>query len=108
MSDVDERRAKVQAAVARVAELFAHQRQERLRRNYLEKVDFDALAEAGFLLTGVPADEGGLWTDLKGSIRSYASCWGRSLKLTRRWRWCRRCILRCWPGGWRLATRPRP
>jgi alkylation response protein AidB-like acyl-CoA dehydrogenase len=75
-SEVEQRRAKVQTDVAAVAAGFAAQRQERLRRTSLDKRDFDALAGAGYLLTGVPADRGGLWTGIAGSIRSYAKLLG--------------------------------
>lgn len=44
---------------------------ERQRRRHLERADFDRLAAAGFLLTGVPAAEGGLWRGLKASVRPY-------------------------------------
>lgn len=76
MTDVAARRTEVQEQVAAVAGEFARGRQERLRRTALDKADFDRLAEAGYLLTGVPADRGGLWTDLPGSIRSYARLLG--------------------------------
>ena len=76
MTELEERRSRVQAAVARVAESFAGEQQERLRRTYLDKADFDALADAGYLLTGVPADRGGLWMNLPDSIRSYARLLG--------------------------------
>jgi alkylation response protein AidB-like acyl-CoA dehydrogenase len=76
VSAVDVRRDQVQQSVAEVAGDFAKQRQERLRRNHLDKADFDRLAGAGYQLTGVPADRGGLWTDLPGSIRSYAKLAG--------------------------------
>lgn len=56
--------------VAGVAEGFARDRAARQQRRHLERADFDALAEAGFLLTGVPVSMGGLWTDLAGSARS--------------------------------------
>jgi alkylation response protein AidB-like acyl-CoA dehydrogenase len=59
----------VQRNVAAIAEAFAKDRRARQVRRHLEKADFDALAEAGYLLTGVPASMGGLWTDTPGSIR---------------------------------------
>jgi alkylation response protein AidB-like acyl-CoA dehydrogenase len=61
--------SEVQAAVERVAAGFAAERPSRQTRRNLERADFDALAAAGFLLTGVPAEFGGLWTDLAGSTR---------------------------------------
>ena len=52
-----------------IAQAFAAGRRERQQRNYLDKADFDALADAGVLLTGVPASLGGLWVDVKASTR---------------------------------------
>lgn len=60
---------EVLKGVTEVAEGFARERGVRQQRRHLERADFDALAEAGFLLTGVPASMGGLWTDLQGSVR---------------------------------------
>ena len=48
---------------------FATERGERQRRRTLDRADFDALRDAGFLLTGVPAGEGGVWEDLRRSAR---------------------------------------
>ena len=59
----------VQRNVAVIAEGFAKDRRARQVRRHLEKADFDALAEAGFLLTGVPASMGGLWVDMQTSTR---------------------------------------
>jgi alkylation response protein AidB-like acyl-CoA dehydrogenase len=59
----------VQSNVAAIAERFAADRRARQARRHLDKADFDALAEAGFLLTGVPASMGGLWTDMQTSTR---------------------------------------
>ena len=55
--------------VAVVAQAFAKDRRARQMRRHLEPVDFEALAGAGFLLTGVPESMGGLWRDLPSSIR---------------------------------------
>lgn len=44
-----------------IAEEFASDRAARQQRRNLEKADFDRLADAGFLLTGVPAQMGGMW-----------------------------------------------
>jgi alkylation response protein AidB-like acyl-CoA dehydrogenase len=57
--------------VTQIAEGFAKQRGERQQRNHLDKADFDALAEAGVLLTGAPASMGGLWFDVARSTRPY-------------------------------------
>jgi alkylation response protein AidB-like acyl-CoA dehydrogenase len=58
--------------VEQVAAGFAADRRERQRRRQLDRADFDALAEAGFLLTGVPVEMGGLWQDMARSTRPIA------------------------------------
>jgi alkylation response protein AidB-like acyl-CoA dehydrogenase len=55
--------------VRQVSADFARDRQERQMRRHLEPADFDRLAQAGFLLTGVPASHGGLWEDMQHSLR---------------------------------------
>ena len=55
-----------------IATQFAQQRDERLTRRHLERADFDRLAKAGFLLTGLSAADGGFWHDVRQSIRPYA------------------------------------
>ena len=55
--------------VGEVAQTFAADRRSRQLRRHLDKDDFDRLAKAGFLLTGVPASMGGLWTDIAQSTR---------------------------------------
>jgi alkylation response protein AidB-like acyl-CoA dehydrogenase len=52
-----------------IAADFAEQRRERQRRRELVPTDFARLAEAGFLLSGVPADKGGLWKSVARSTR---------------------------------------
>jgi alkylation response protein AidB-like acyl-CoA dehydrogenase len=59
----------VLSQVAEVATRFAKERAERQRRRQLERADFQALADAGFLLTGVSREQGGLWSDLQSSTR---------------------------------------
>jgi alkylation response protein AidB-like acyl-CoA dehydrogenase len=59
----------VLSRVAAVAQDFAADRPARQLRRYLDSADFDRLAGAGFLLTGVTAEQGGLWTDLAVSTR---------------------------------------
>jgi alkylation response protein AidB-like acyl-CoA dehydrogenase len=49
---------------------FARERQERQRRRELVAADFARLRDAGFLLTGVPLDQGGIWESLRASTRS--------------------------------------
>jgi alkylation response protein AidB-like acyl-CoA dehydrogenase len=48
---------------------FATERRERQRRRELVPADFARLADAGFLLTGVPVDHGGIWESVSGSAR---------------------------------------
>jgi alkylation response protein AidB-like acyl-CoA dehydrogenase len=61
--------AQVLSSVTAVADGFARERATRQRRRGLERADFDALARAGFLLTGVPAEQGGLFRDVASSTR---------------------------------------
>lgn len=58
--------------VRAIAEGFAGARQERQRRQELDPADFEALTKAGFLLTGVPAESGGLFEDVRRSARPVA------------------------------------
>jgi alkylation response protein AidB-like acyl-CoA dehydrogenase len=55
--------------VRQVAEGFAAGRKERQVRRHLDPADFRQLADAGFLLTGVPAARGGLWAGARESTR---------------------------------------
>ena len=62
------------AVLARLREIAADmkpQLSERQRRRSLDPADFARLAEAGFLLTGVPAEQGGLWRGIRQSVRPY-------------------------------------
>ncbi|MBV1876985.1 MAG: acyl-CoA dehydrogenase family protein [Pseudomonadales bacterium] len=59
--------------LSQIAAKFAGQRTERQQRRHLEKADFDLIAEAGFLQTGIAAADGGLWTDVQQCIRPYAA-----------------------------------
>ena len=58
--------------VRRIATRFAAERPERQRRRELDRNDFDELAEAGFLLTGVGANDGGLFETVRSSTRPVA------------------------------------
>ena len=49
---------------------FAKERSVRQRRRALIAADFDQLRDAGFLLTGVPAEQGGIWQDVSHSTRA--------------------------------------
>jgi len=55
--------------VREVAEGFAAERKERQQRRSLAAADFARLADAGFLLTAVPVDQGGMWEDVRRSTR---------------------------------------
>jgi alkylation response protein AidB-like acyl-CoA dehydrogenase len=48
---------------------FATERRERQQRRELVAADFARLREAGFLLTGVPVDHGGVWESVSESTR---------------------------------------
>lgn len=49
---------------------FAGERSERQRRRELVQADFDRLKDTGFLLTGVPFDQGGIWESFERSNRT--------------------------------------
>jgi len=65
------RSVEVANRVGELAAVFAAERDERRRRTALDPRDFARLAETGFLLTGVPADMGGLWDGVEGSVRGF-------------------------------------
>ena len=48
---------------------FAAERRQRQQRRELVAADFARLREAGFLLTGVPVDHGGIWEGIGASAR---------------------------------------
>ena len=48
---------------------WSEQRKERQCRRELDPADFDRLTEAGFPLTGVPAEQGGIWQGASRSVR---------------------------------------
>jgi alkylation response protein AidB-like acyl-CoA dehydrogenase len=52
-----------------VSARFAQERSERQRRRELVKADFDLLSEAGFLLTCVPVQYGGIYENVARSTR---------------------------------------
>ena len=53
--------------ISEVSRAFAAERAERQRRRELVRADFDLLADAGFHLTGVPPDMGGI----NGGVREF-------------------------------------
>ena len=61
--------SEVLANVRDVSAQFASERGERQRRRSLTAADFEQLRDAGFLLTGVPIDQGGLWESVQRSAR---------------------------------------
>jgi alkylation response protein AidB-like acyl-CoA dehydrogenase len=66
------RAAAVLDKVRLLAAEFAEQRRERQRRRELDPADFACLADAGFLLTGVPVEHGGLFESAPRSTRLIA------------------------------------
>jgi alkylation response protein AidB-like acyl-CoA dehydrogenase len=65
--------ATVLEGVRGIADRFAADRHERQRRERLVPEEFDELAAAGFLLTGVPSAEGGLFESVADSTRVVGS-----------------------------------
>jgi hypothetical protein len=62
--------AIVLANIRDLAVQFASERRERQQRRHLDSADFNRLCEAGFLLTGVPIEYGGIWEG--GKVRATA------------------------------------
>lgn len=60
----------VHTAVGNLAERWRGERTGRHARRHLERADFDALSDAGFLLTAVPEAQGGCWRSVAESTRS--------------------------------------
>lgn len=57
------------ARIARLAERWYGQRTERQARRSLDRADFDALEDAGFLRSAVPTQQGGEWKSVASSTR---------------------------------------
>ena len=57
--------AKVREGVTAIAESWAADRAARQQRRALDPADFTALRDAGFTLTGIAADAGGIWRDIR-------------------------------------------
>jgi alkylation response protein AidB-like acyl-CoA dehydrogenase len=55
--------------VGELSSRFAAERTERQQRRTLVASDFAALRDAGFLLTGIPVEAGGVWQDVRRSAR---------------------------------------
>jgi alkylation response protein AidB-like acyl-CoA dehydrogenase len=64
--------ATVLRAVGSIAKGFATDRHNRQRRRELDPADFEALRRAGFFLTGVPVEAGGLFASVAKSTRPIA------------------------------------
>ena len=60
----------LQEGAQSIAEVWKAQRSERQARRHLERADFDALRDVGFLVAVVPEDMGGLWRDTPSSART--------------------------------------
>jgi alkylation response protein AidB-like acyl-CoA dehydrogenase len=58
--------------VEAISARFAEHRHDRQRRRELDPQDFAELAQAGFLLTGVAAEDGGLFESVPASTRAIA------------------------------------
>jgi alkylation response protein AidB-like acyl-CoA dehydrogenase len=69
LGDVTAPWPSLQSTIAEIAEEWRSQRSDRQARRSLDQADFDRLAEAGFLLTAVPEDMGGLWRSVAESTR---------------------------------------
>ena len=63
----------LEGAVAAIAASFAEDRHDRQRRRSLDHADFERLADAGFLLTAVPVEHGGLFETGELSVRHVAA-----------------------------------
>src|SRR5258706_14858487 len=61
--------SRVLESVQRLAADFAKDRRAREQRRELAPAEFAALKDAGFLLTGVPIETGGLWANPGESTR---------------------------------------
>lgn len=64
--------AKVREGVTAIAGSWAADRAARQQRRALDPADFAALRDAGFTLTGIPTDAGGIWSDTRSSTRDVA------------------------------------
>lgn len=59
----------IKAGVESVSNHFAENRRDRLKRRELDRNDFEQLKDAGYHLTGVLAEQGGLWQSVEQSTR---------------------------------------
>jgi alkylation response protein AidB-like acyl-CoA dehydrogenase len=63
---------EITAALHSIAQDFSTDVIARQKRSELDPADFKRLSQAGFLLTGVPVEQGGLWQGPDKSARPYA------------------------------------
>ena len=61
--------AELNAGIDALATRWQGERADRQARRHLERADFDALADVGFLLAAVPVEQGGLWESVAASTR---------------------------------------
>ncbi len=64
--------SEVLGELKKISSDFSTQTIERQKRRELDPEDFVRLKDAGFLMTGVPEDQGGLWQGAAVSARQYA------------------------------------
>ncbi len=59
--------------IKEVSARFAQERSERQQRLELIKADFDLLKDAGFLLTCVPVEDGGIYENVASLVAGYCA-----------------------------------
>ena len=64
---------EVIAGLESLAAEFAKDTIGRQKRRELDDADFSRIADTGFLLTGVPVENGGLWSGVANAARDYAT-----------------------------------
>jgi alkylation response protein AidB-like acyl-CoA dehydrogenase len=69
---LSDQRAALQARIQTISDGFAADRPARQRRRELDPADVERLRAAGFPLTAVPVEMGGIWDSLAGSARPIA------------------------------------
>ena len=68
---------EVMRNVSEVADVFAADGAARLERQSLDRADFDRLADAGLIRTGLPGNRGGLWQGSRANVRDYVALYRR-------------------------------
>jgi alkylation response protein AidB-like acyl-CoA dehydrogenase len=59
----------IQKEIGAVSEEFGQERRDRQLRRELLAADFDRIRDTGYLLTGVPVEQGGIWQSVAESAR---------------------------------------